>query len=330
LVSLEGAVKFFIWTWNDQAKNIQNNVYAQYPTVEIVESQDYTLAFLFDKDKADIYAAEFLLSKPDAYPIKTYVDYGLDKDPKEEYKIDPITPVLEYLGGLGSGEQAWIQFVVRAHKDEDKKKGGIFAGIKSVEDVFFLFSKIKDQLKPTDSWKDAVKEEVAKIVEKRKIKGKEGEEGKTVTLTQFEKDTISALERSITKLGFDVGVRVMYLAEKDRWNNAHKGAINGVLAQFNSPALNGFKKRKAKDGASTSYDYWYQDPFGTKLPAMKKKLFEAYRARGFFWPPYKRKWFVLNTEELATVYHFPGGVAATPTFTKIESKKAGAPSNLPV
>ena len=38
---------------------------------------------------------------------------------------------------------------------------------------------------------------------------------------------------------------------------------------------------------------------------------------------------VLNSEELATIYHFPGQVAETPTFKRIESKRAEPPQNLP-
>lgn len=332
LVSIEGQVKFFVWTWKDNVKNIQNNLYAQYPTIEIVEVPDYTLAFLYDKDRADIYAAEFTLAKPDPYPIKTYVDYGLDRDPKEEFKIDPITPILEYLGGLGKGEQAWIQIIVRAHKDEDKKAGGIFAGIKAIEDLFELVPKIQDQLKTTDKWKDDVKEEVKKIIEKRKIKGKD-DEGGPINLTATEKDIITALERSVTKTPFDVGIRALYLAEKDVFNPAHKGALNGVLAQYGALHLNAFKR-----AAGTGFDYWYEDPFGTKLPEMKREMFQAYRERGWFHQPYigkdvsgwRRSSFVLNAEELATVFHFPGGVAQTPTFGRIESRKAEPPTNLPV
>ncbi len=333
LVSIEGQVKFFIWTWRDNLKNIQNNLYAQYPTVEIIEVPDYTLAFLFDPDRADIYAAEFALAKPDPYPIKTYIDYGLDRDPKEEFKIDPITPVLEYLGGLGKGEQAWIQIVIRAHKDEDKKEGGMFAGIKSVEDFFEFIPKVQAQLKTTDKWKDDVQKEIDSIVKKRKIKDKDGDEdGGKVTLTMFEKDIVTALERSISKTPFDVGIRAIYLAEKDVFNPSHKGALNGVLAQYGTQHLNGFKRM-----AGTSFDYWYEDPLGTKLPKMKREIFEAYRERGWFHSPYKNKhipgWrrisFVLNAEELATVFHFPGGVAQTPTFGRIESRKGEPPTNLP-
>ena len=40
--------------------------------------------------------------------------------------------------------------------------------------------------------------------------------------------------------------------------------------------------------------------------------------------------FILNLEELATLYHFPGEVAATPTLPRIDSTKSSSPSNLPI
>jgi hypothetical protein len=59
-------------------------------------------------------------------------------------------------------------------------------------------------------------------------------------------------------------------------------------------------------------------------------MLDAYKRRAYFYKPFKKSHFVMNTEELATIYHFPGGVAATPTFSRIGSKKAEAPSNLPI
>lgn len=326
LVSIEGRVHFFIWTWKDNVKGIQNSIYSQYPDTEVVEVPDYTLEFLYDPDKADISGAEFILDKPDPYPIKTYVDYGLDRDPKEEFKIDPISATLEYLGGLGKGEQAWIQILVRAHKKEDSKGGSILEIVQSIEDLFEIGKKTKEHFEKTDKWKDDVKDEIEKIVDKRKIKGVEDEDGnsKQLTLTPVEKETIEALERSITKVPFDVGIRTIYLAEKDYFDKGHKGALNGVLAQYNTQHLNKFKKVNG-----TSFDYDIQDPFGWRVANMKRDMFEAYRLRSYFHPPFKKKHYVLNAEELATIYHFPGGTVETPTFGRIESQKAEPPMNLP-
>jgi hypothetical protein len=37
----------------------------------------------------------------------------------------------------------------------------------------------------------------------------------------------------------------------------------------------------------------------------------------------------MNLEEIATIYHFPGAVAGTPTLPRIDSNKGVAPVNLP-
>ena len=98
----------------------------------------------------------------------------------------------------------------------------------------------------------------------------------------------------------------------------------GAFKQYGSNGLNGFKPVNA-----TTFDYPWQDYKNTRMNKKKATLFNAYCARGYFHPPYSRKPFVLNTEELATIFHFPGSVAETPTFERIESRKGEPPSNLP-
>ena len=43
----------------------------------------------------------------------------------------------------------------------------------------------------------------------------------------------------------------------------------------------------------------------------------------------ERAIFTLNIEELATIYHFPGGVVTTLSMPRVEAKKGGPPVNLP-
>ncbi|KKP87287.1 MAG: hypothetical protein UR90_C0010G0001, partial [Parcubacteria group bacterium GW2011_GWC1_35_8] len=40
--------------------------------------------------------------------------------------------------------------------------------------------------------------------------------------------------------------------------------------------------------------------------------------------------FVLNVEEIATMWHFPGQILKVPTLERIESKEASPPTNLPM
>lgn len=306
LVSIEGQVKFFIWTRDEMKEIVETQIYAQYPDVEVSETPDYSLNVHYDPEKITLWGTEFELTKEDPYPIKTYVDYGLDKDPKEEFKVDPISNVIEYLGSLGQGEQAWIQIIVRAHK---KKK-------------------LKDQLlwKKTEDWKEKGEELINELLERDKS-DKGDDMGKFFKIrTEGEKDVITAIERSISKHGFDCGMRVIYLAEEDKFRKVNIGGLISSVKQYSSQNLNGFKPNKK---SMTKFDYPWQDYKKKRLSKRKVKILDAYRRRGYFYPPHRRKSFVLSSEELATIFHFPGDVVQTPTLSRIESKKAEAPINLP-
>jgi hypothetical protein len=149
-------------------------------------------------------------------------------------------------------------------------------------------------------------------------------EGTFVAPTKGEMEAIAAIERSITKPGFDTGIRVLYLAKKDAFDRMAISTSTASFKQFNSIDLNGFKPTNV-----TSFDFPWQDFSGKRLAKKKADIFNAYVARGYFHPPFKNDYMVLNTEELATVFHFPGQVVKTPTFERIESRKSEPPVNLP-
>ena len=304
IASIDGGVHFFIWTRSSSRNQIEANIYSQFPGIEIYEVPDYTLPISFDPDTTGLWATEFDLNKPDAYPIKTYVDYGLDENPDEEFKIDPLTPLIEFLGSLDRGHHAWIQIILRAHKAEDKDPEG-------------------DSKKVDLKWMKAAKKEIEDIIKKAK-----GDGDKPMRLlTKGETETIAALERSVSKLGFDVGIRAIYIAPKDVFSLSNVGGIIGGITHFNSN-LNGFKPAR---GPAPKYKYFpWKDRNPNRINRQKQRLLDAYKRRAYFYRPYRKPHFVLNTEELATMYHFPGGVSTTPTFSRIESRKVEAPSNLPI
>jgi len=306
LVSVEGKVRFFAWAPEFFKKLIESQIYAQYPEVEIYEVPDYTKHVPYGQEGSDwmMWGTEFKLTKADPYPIKTYVDYGLAENPKEEQKVDPMTAILEFLGSAGKDEQLWFQIMIRATK-KNKVPGKIFS--KEVE------------------WGDEAVKLVEELKEKAIGQKKPDEIVPFKPMTKGETNVIAAIEKSVSKLGFDTGIRGIYLAKKEKYNAINVVGMIGSVRQYNSNELNGFKPRN-----TTGFNYPWQDIRGVRVAKKKANMFNAYIRRSFFHPPYKRKSFVLNTEELATIYHFPGGVAATPTFEKIESKKAEPPANLPV
>lgn len=313
IVSIEGSVHFFIWTRSGAKNQIEVNLYSQYPGIEIFEVPDYTLPASFNPEVNNMYATEFDLTEKDYFPIKTYIDYGLDKDPKEEFKIDPLTPLIEAMGSLGKGNQAWFQIIIRAHAKEDKDP---------------------TTGEPADMrWKKGAKSAIEDII--KGTKGEKDADGKIIPgtgrqLTEVEKDTINAIDRSVSKTGFDVGMRLVYIGEKDVFSMSNVGGLVGGVTHFNS-SLNGFKP--ARGASAPKRSIWFlawKDTNPKKIIAEKQGLLDAYKRRAYFYKPFKSPHFVLNTEELATIFHFPGQVSSTPTFTRIDSRKAEAPSNLPV
>src|SRR6185436_2505857 len=96
IASIDGQVRFYIRTPSRIKGLIETQMYAQYPQAQVREVEDYTLAVdeISPTSSWNGWGCEFRLEKPEAYPIKTYADFGLDKDPKEEVKVDPISPVI--------------------------------------------------------------------------------------------------------------------------------------------------------------------------------------------------------------------------------------------
>lgn len=302
IASFGGEIHFYIWTREALRTVVESQLYSQYPGIEISEAKDYSFLVDYNPRVHALWGADFVLTKPDPYPIKTYADYGLDKDPKEEYKIDPITPQLEFLGALKPDNQIWIQFVVRAHKKEPGQKDDPL--LKSSE------------------------KEIKAIVDKAIIK-KEDEEKTAASqkLSKVQQEVITAIERHMAKHNFDVGIRVIYLAPTTGFVGSLVPGIIGSFKQYGSANMNGFKP----NGWLASFDYPWQDYKEIRKNKVRAELLDAFRRRSFFWPPYNENKHVhLSTEELATMYHFPGQVSGTPSFKRIMSKKSEAPSNLPI
>ncbi len=310
LVSIDGTVHFFIWAMEDFKSRIETQLYAQFPNIEVREVADYALAVHHDPSKIKFgWFGQFALTKADAYPIKTYIDYGLDENIEEEFKVDPITTVLEYLGSLKTGEQAWIQIMIQAHAKEGIKYGRVFT-------------------KP--DWKGGIEKEIKDLMKKGLYKDPEDKSTpESKHLSEGQKEVVKAIERTSGKSAFDTMIRATYFAEVDVFNPANIGGLIGSVTQFNSSNLNGFKP-----GFSAGYDYPWQDFKERRKMNEQRKLLEAYKRRSFFNAPFKNfhgNPFILTTEELATIYHFPSSeVAATPTLSRIPSKKAEAPANLPI
>ncbi len=310
IVSNEGDIHFYIRLPKQFRNVLESQIYAQYPEAEIFEAEDYTLpviANMHDEEWA-MWGTEFKLNNHEAYPIKTYTDFGLDKaisKPEDAAGlIDPITPQIEWMGTMRKDEQVWFQILVRASKDSFPGKEGLFP--KNID------------------WKDRAKDEIKELQKKYDSTDSLELLGKRLKMPKAEQEAINAIERSLSKPAFDVGIRAIYLAKKPAFRGEHITGLTMMLRQYGAGAMNSFGLMNATDFANP-----WDDPSGEKKVEMKRAMLHAFIDRGWFYPPHKRPHMVLTAEELATIFHFPGRVSTTPTFKRIESKKAEPPVNLP-
>ncbi len=125
-----------------------------------------------------------------------------------------------------------------------------------------------------------------------------------VELSDRDKTRISEAEKKATKLGYEVKIRLVYMGESQTNAKLRMQALVGTFKQFNSTNLNGFHAVKGAFG---------------------KEFIDKYRKRSFIGDG-----FILNIEELASVFHLPHTNVETPNIVWASSKTAEPPSKLPV
>lgn len=311
MASFEGQVHFFIWTRANFRRLIESQLYAQYPGVQIVDAPDYSRFISGKPGEWDVWGCDYKHTDADPLPIKTYVEYGLDKTQKEPEQVDPLANLIEFLASAGKGEYVWMQFIVRAHKGEKYKKG------------------------PKYSWKDEAKTMVDKIRDETRSEYVDPATGKKMpgfpNPTKGQMEKIAAIERNVSKLGFDVGGRGVYLAKPESFNPI---MITGLISAFKAFHSEGWNGIRGAGWLMRFDDYpWEFRPDKLKN-RYRTALVEAYRRRQFFFDPFgwgisPEEGMVMSTEELATIYHIPSRAVETPSLGRIQSATAEAPVNLP-
>lgn len=326
IVSIGGQVHFYVRTPTRMRQLLESQIYAQYPQSEIVEVEDYALKVGdIEKDgEWKSWGCEFALENHDAYPIKTYVDWEAEELDEEE-GLDPITAVIEYLGSIKPTEQIWIQMVVRATQKKYKIAGS--------------FGKHQE-------FNDEVEAEHTRLMQPFtaiKLDEHGHETSREIRTPDVIKTKLEGLNKKRSKLCFDVGIRAVYVAPANAFQvDTYKG-LRLMFRQYGNPNVNSLVRV-----VSTQIENpWEENIWGTSVIKMKNHMLHNYRVRNFFYPGIRESvhWMwplstffpnhpphisVLNTEELATIFHFPGRLSKTPSFTRVESRKAEPPANLPV
>lgn len=324
IVSLNGETHFYIRAAEIYRNIIESNIYSQYPEAEISLVDDYTKYVpqnIPNKDW-DLWGCDFINPREDVYPIKTYLKFETEREAKEEKRIDPLAGLLDGMATIGPGEQVWLQFIAAPVRDEIpwRKRG------RELADKIARRKVVKPN-KP-------MAQEAAEILVTGKPPGVEVLEEKEIIppemkLTPGEREILAGIEEKISKFAFICNIRFFYLGKREVFFKPRGRFIFGFFKEVSTENLGGLKVWKDTMTKIKSVPFWFLDK--RRFYLRQRKLFKLYKERLSPLFPRAGGTFVLNTEELATLYHFPGRmVAPAPAITRVEAKKGEAPPGLPM
>ncbi len=332
IVSIEGYIQFLIWTPEKYHNLVETAIYSQYPDAEITEVNDYTegMPKSFPDDQYDIFGSEYKLAKNSVYPIKTYEHFEHQMgEPETQYK-DPMAVLMDLMASMKKGEQLWYQIltipITHDWADEgeaeisrivgEKVEGDKNAVDKFVDGIVNLLGAISEII--YSLWGD---------IEDKKKEEKEPQ-FRMMNLKPREKNQVMEIQAKVGKIGFGVKIRYVYIAKKEVMNkNKVAYGFTGYMKQFNYNDLNSYKPDTGDGGTITKLQY--DRIFGNyRLKLRKDKLMKAYRLRSDL---RGRLPHILNTEEWASIWHFPIEASVkAPLVQKAPGRKAEPPSSLPV
>jgi hypothetical protein len=207
------------------------------------------------------------------------------------FDVDPLAGITGTLAKLeDSNEELWVQLLIRPIADDWHKQAESW--IEKVRSGTSMKFRINWQ------W-------IGSLVEALWQPPEGDVTEKTVELSERDKSRVSEAEKKANKLGYRVKIQLAYLGGSQENAHLRMQALVGTFKQFNSTNLNGFTAKKS------SFDEINIDRF-------QKRSFA------------QNDGFILNIEELASVYHLPHTNVETPNIVWATSKTAEPPAKLPV
>ncbi len=120
------------------------------------------------------------------------------------------------------------------------------------------------------------------------------------------------INKKIAKLGYVTVIRLISSSVDEHMAKTHLSNMVGGFSQFSDPALNKFKRRKLR--------WWDEKEFIVAFTYRHTPILN-------FWPFYKKT--ILNTAELASIFHFPNKNVQTPHIHWLNAKRSSVSEEIP-
>jgi hypothetical protein len=205
-------IGFYVWVPTYLKSYVEEQIYAQYPTVHISEVDDYA-AYKPEDTYPTQLVTELKFVGHSALPIKTF----------QSFEVDPLAAITATLAKFTEYEEAWLQMLIRPassnwHRNSERYVAGIKGGGSSTKGLLSVL------WKPPESKSEGTK------------------------LSDHETTRASAAEEKAQKLAFETQLRIVYRGNvHEQQAKLQMQSIIASYKQFNSTYLNGFEAKRVLD-----------------------------------------------------------------------------------
>lgn len=300
-------------------------IYGQYPQAEVTEVEDYTQQIQYqDLERTyDMYGTELDLSDDDIYPLRSYASYE-DTLAEDDKYVDPHQALVEAYTNLREGEQFWVQILVRpvsAGKMAKWSEAG-------EEEIAEISGQAKE--KKPGFWKTFfdfflhLPAELFEVFSKGAIEPPSEKKEQIIRPVYNPLDTakMEAVLRKISRPVFRVKIRVIHIAPPGK---LHKPAISlaiGVFKQFAD-----FNSLFPDSSTKTNGPNYILKQSRRRF--RKRRILLLFQWRDLWDNNKNSVGHMMNSEELATLYHFPVKYLKAPAVERATSGLGSAPENIP-
>jgi len=204
-------IGFYVAVPSHLVNFVEEQIYAQYPTVQIYQVEDYS--HKTPTGAICTVATELKFTTNDALPIKTF----------QSFEVDPLAAITATLAKFEDNEEAWIQLIVKPASDNWHRKSENYISRLRGQSSSSPLSMISALWTPPNS---------------------ESSGGSSAPkLTEYEQARASGAEEKSHKLGFETSLRIVYRGEVAQSQAALR--LQSIIAsykQFNTTYMNGFQQ----------------------------------------------------------------------------------------
>ncbi len=232
------------------------------------------------------------LKESHALPLKTYRSLG----------VDPLNEISNSLSKLETeAEGAAIQILL-------SPSGGTWRGEgRKIAQKMQEGKRLKDAREPSiakDIGKGVGKGLLAMATPGKSKTSPAPEEKKAVALTPEEQELVKSIDAKASKSAFRANIRLLSSAATQERAEEILAHLENAFGQFENQEVNTLRVKKRVKGKDAVYDYIFRNVDDESS-------------------------MILDTEELASIFHFPISTTATPKIKWLKAGAAPPPVNIP-